>query len=65
MATTETVEPSPKIDGMDKWEVEDGARTLRRAFEIRDKPKLFKAALKIVRKEQEAGKKMLGWAGKL
>jgi len=59
------VEESPKINGIDKWEVEDAARTLRRAFEIKADSKLFKEALKIVRKEQKAGKQMLGWAGGL
>lgn len=64
MAITAMEEPK-KINGIDKWEVEDAARTLRRTFEIKQKPKLLSAALGVIRKEQMAGKQALGWAGAL
>lgn len=66
MATTKMAVPKVEtIDGMDKWEVEEAARTLTRAFEIRGKSKLFKAALGVVQKQKEAAQKVQGWAGKL
>lgn len=40
-----------KIDGFDKWEVEEAARTLMRAIEIRQKPKLFALAKKEATKQ--------------
>ena len=47
-----------KIDGFDKWEIENAAHTLMEAIEIRKKPKLFslakKEALKIAKLAQEA-----------
>ena len=67
MATTE-VPKIPKedlIDGMPKWEVESAADTLSRAFEIKSNKKLFQAALGVIRKKQEANKKVMGWAGNL
>lgn len=39
---------SKKIDGFDKYEVENAADTLIRAEEIRLQPKLFKVARKFV-----------------
>ena len=35
-----------KIDGFDKWEIEQAARTLMEAIEIKGKPKLFALAQK-------------------
>lgn len=62
----ETIMDKPeKIDGMDAWEVETAADTLSRAFEIKARPKLLGAALKALRKKQQAQKKALGWAGGL
>ncbi len=37
---------SKKIDGFDKWEIEQAARTLMEAIEIKGKPKLFALAKK-------------------
>jgi len=54
-----------KIDGIDKWEVEDAARTLTKAFEIKSKSKLLKAALKLVKQQRDAAMAVQGWAGKL
>lgn len=54
-----------KIDGIDKWEVEEAARTLTKAFEIKSKPKLMAAALKVVQEQKEAAQKVQGWAGKM
>jgi len=42
---------SKKIDGFDKWEVEEAARTLMRAVEIRGKPKLLALAQKEATKQ--------------
>jgi hypothetical protein len=53
---------SPK---MDKWEVENAADTITRAFEIRANKKLLGAAMKVVMKRKEAAAKAAGWAGKL
>ena len=65
MSSTAAEPKVEKIDGIDKWEVENAADTLRRAFEIKANPKLLRAAMKVVRKRQEADKKVMGWAGKL
>lgn len=65
MATVQCSPKVEKIDGIEKYEVEDAARTLGRAFEIKAKPKLLKAALGVIRKQKEAQQKALGWAGKL
>ena len=54
-----------KIDGIDKYEVEDAARTLTRAFEIKQNPKLCKAALKVVDKQKKAAQAVQGWAGNM
>lgn len=62
---TATAESPKKINGIDKWEVESAARTLTDAFEIKKKPKLFAAALKIVKQQEDAAKEVQGWAGKL
>ena len=51
-----------KIDGMDKWEVEDAARTLRKAAELQGNDKLLTAAKKQLDREAEdieKAKKML------
>lgn len=64
MATTQLDKPK-KIDGFDEWEVESAAETLRRAFEIKAKPKLLAAALKVIRKRQQADRAVQGWAGNL
>ncbi len=57
METGNMAEPK-KIDGVDKWEIENAARTLMEAIEIRKKPKLFalakKEALKQAKLAQEA-----------
>ena len=44
-----------KLFGMDRYEVEDAARTLRKARELeRAKPKLYVAAIKQLNREQNA-----------
>ncbi len=60
-----TVEQSPKIDGIDKYEVENAAETLRRTQELRLKPKLLTAARKVLRQQQKATQQALNWAAKL
>ena len=65
MGPTTMVETKNKIDGIDKYEVEDAARTLTRAFEIKQNPKLCKAALKVVDKQKKAAQAVQGWAGTL
>lgn len=62
---TSTIEKPQKIDGIDKWEVEEAARTLTRAFEIKKKPKLLAAALKVVEQQRKAAQEVKGWAGNL
>ena len=57
-----TAMESKKIDGFDEWEVKDAASTLRRVFEIKAKPKLFKAALKELKKEADAASKAVSWS---
>jgi len=62
----ETAEPKvEKVIGIDKWEAEGAADTLMRSFEIKKKPKLLSAAMKIIRDKQKAAKQALGWAGGL
>lgn len=61
-STSQMVDKPPKINGIDKWEVESAADTLRRAFEIKADKKLFKAALQVIRERQAADKKVQGWA---
>ncbi len=53
MANTE-----PKIDGIDKWEVESAAETLIRAEIIKQQPKLLKAARKIINQTNKIIKKI-------
>lgn len=68
MAGKTVTMPSPtsrKIDGIDKWEVEEAARTLIRAFEIQATPKLFDAAMKVVNAKASAAKKTADWGAKL
>lgn len=47
-----------KIDGIDKYEVENAADTLVRAEEIKRKPKLLAAAKKVIATRLEAMKKV-------
>jgi hypothetical protein len=58
-------ESQKKIDGFDKWIVEDAARSLRKAQEILAQPKLLKAAKKILTQEKKATTKALDWADNL
>ena len=51
-----------KIGGIDKWEVEDAARTLARAQEILADEKMKKAALKVLKKNKKAVTKAITWA---
>lgn len=62
---TSMVDKPPKINGLDKWEVEEAARTLTRAFEIKQNPKLLAAAMKVVNKQAKAAQAVKGWAGKM
>jgi hypothetical protein len=56
-------EHSPKLPkGMDKWELEEAARTLERAQEIALEPKLLTAARKLLRFQEKAKKKAIDWA---
>lgn len=57
--------PEEKINGLPKWEVENAADTLRRAYEIAGKPKLFKAAKKQLLMMKKATDKALNWAEKM
>ena len=59
------MEVSPKLFGMDKWEVENAARTLREAYELANKPKLLEAAKKLLKQQQVAGKKAISLAENL
>lgn len=54
-----------KIDGFDAWEVEDAASVMQRAFEIQQKPKLFKAANRLLKKKAQAAQKAVGWSDKI
>lgn len=54
-----------KIAGVDKWEAESAARAIEETFEIKAKPKLFNAAMIVLKRKQKAAKKALGWAGRL
>lgn len=66
MGTSKTAEPQvKKIDGFDEWEVKNAARVLQEAFEIKNKPKLFAAALKEVNRQKKAAEDLQGWAGNL
>lgn len=66
MAKGETaIAQPPKYAGIDKWEVENAARTLEEAQEIALKPKLLAAARKMLRFQQRAKKKAIDWAEKI
>jgi|GEM_PF-5940965 hypothetical protein len=65
MSTCCAPEKPKKIDGFDEWEVREAANTLKRAFEIKDKPKLFAAARKMLRKETAAAEKALKWSDRI
>jgi hypothetical protein len=63
MASPETIEnKSPKIDGIDKWEVESAADTIARAMEIKNDKKLFKAALKVLKQKKKSTEQAVKWA---
>lgn len=51
------IDKPKKIGGFDKWEVEDAARTLIEAQEIKAKPKFFKVVIVEVQKQAEAAKR--------
>ena len=62
----ESTQPgTPKIGGMDKYEVGNAARTLQQAMKIRRDKKLLAAALKVIQEEQEDAQKVLSWADNL
>ena len=66
MGTVTMTEPKvEKIKGVPKWDAEEAARTLTRAFEIRKDKKLLAAAMECLRRERQAATKALGWAGAL
>lgn len=65
MSATCAVPKSDKIDGLDKWEVEEAARTLQRAFEIRQNKKLLNAAIKVLKKTRTAAEKALKWSDQI
>jgi len=54
MADT-AIEPtrSKKIGGYDRWDVEDGVRTMRRAAEIEADPKFLAVVVKQMNKEAD------------
>ncbi len=51
------IETSKKIGGFDKWEVEDAARTLIEAQEIKMKPKFYAVVIKEVEKQAAAAQR--------
>ena len=53
-----------KINGFDKWEVENAAKDLIRSEEIRKKPKFYAAVKKELRRQTEAAQVALKKAGK-
>jgi hypothetical protein len=57
------VERAKKIKGIDKWQVERAAETLKKAFEIKSDTKLFDAAMVIINRDIENNIKVKGWAG--
>jgi hypothetical protein len=66
MSATPSASNKPKqIDGFDEWEVREAAGALKRAFEIKSKPKLLRAATKMLRKETAAAEKALAWSDKI
>ncbi|MDD5501973.1 MAG: hypothetical protein PHH26_00730 [Candidatus Thermoplasmatota archaeon] len=54
---------SPKIDGIDKWEVENAADALIRANEVKANPKLLKAAHKVLISKAAAATKAATTSG--
>ena len=57
MAKTKAINPaSEKIDGIDKWQVENAADALARAEEIKNNPKLCNAAMRVLKSKAEATK---------
>lgn len=54
-----------KLDGFDEWEVREAASAIKRAFEIKGKPKLFAAAVQALRQETNAAEKALKWSDKI
>lgn len=58
-------EEQKKIDGFDKWVVEDAARTIRRAQEIIAQPKLLKVVQRMLKQQKQATDKALDWASNL
>ena len=57
------VDNPKKIKGVDKWEAENAAETLRRSFEIKANEKLFAAAMVIIDRDIANNIKVKGWAG--
>lgn len=64
-AAVSAPEKPKQIDGFDEWEVREAASTLKRAFEIRSKPKLLRAARKMLTQETAAAEKALHWSDKI
>lgn len=60
---TAMVDNPKKIKGIDKWEAESAADTLRRSFEIKANEKLFAAAMVVIDRDIENNIKVKGWAG--
>lgn len=56
------VQKEKKIDGIDRWQVENAADTIQRAMEIKQDKKLFKAALKCLKQKKEAVQTAVKWA---
>ena len=61
----ESSSPTNKIQGFEKWEIEDAARTIQRAMELKAKPKLLKLALTEIKKQEKAAKEAVSWADNL
>ena len=59
---SEVAKTAPKINGKDKWEVENAADTLRRAEEIKTDAQLFKAAKKELLRRLKQTQKVLNQA---
>ena len=53
-----------KIDGFDEFEVQSAASTLKQEKAIRDNPKLHRAALKLIKKEQKINELILREGGR-
>lgn len=56
---------SQKIDGLDRWKVEDAARSLKDAQKIIIDKKLLKAAKKLLLQEQKATNKAVDWTNNI